>query len=374
MEIKIIKRNKNKIKNMKGSFKLGNIAGIGVFIHWTFSILIAYIIYSNYSAGHEAERIGWMVLFVCSIFGTVFLHELGHALAAKRYGISTKDITILPIGGLARLEKIPVKPAEELVVALAGPAVNIALAGITALFITMPSTNELTIQLTNGVNASNFFLNFFIVNIWLAVFNLIPAFPMDGGRVLRALLAMKMERHIATNVAAKIGQALALGFIFLGFFGNPFLIFIGLFIILGAQGEAHMTKAEFMMKGILVRDILMKNYETIEESNTIETAVNKLLNGQCKNFVVMANQLPIATLGRDEIIKALSESGKQTLLLSVADKNPIRLNVNQSLEEVYPTMIAGKNSMAFVYDNQQFIGVLDLENILEFIMVKEAEE
>jgi CBS domain-containing protein len=238
----------------------------------------------------------------------------------------------------------------------------------------MPSTNELTIQLTNGVNASNFFLNFFIVNIWLAVFNLIPAFPMDGGRVLRALLAMKMERHIATNVAAKIGQALALGFIFLGFFGNPFLIFIGLFIILGAQGEAHMTKAEFMMKGILVRDILMKNYETIEESNTIETAVNKLLNGQCKNFVVMANQLPIATLGRDEIIKALSESGKQTLLLSVADKNPIRLNVNQSLEEVYPTMIAGKNSMAFVYDNQQFIGVLDLENILEFIMVKEAEE
>jgi Zn-dependent protease len=374
MEIKIIKRNKNKIKNMKGSFKLGNIAGIGVFIHWTFSILIAYIIYSNYSAGHEAERIGWMVLFVCSIFGTVFLHELGHALAAKRYGISTKDITILPIGGLARLEKIPKKPAEELVVALAGPAVNIALAGITALFITMPSTNELTIQLTNGVNASNFFLNFFIVNIWLAVFNLIPAFPMDGGRVLRALLAMKMERHIATNVAAKIGQVLALGFIFLGFFGNPFLIFIGLFIILGAQGEAHMTKAEFMMKGILVRDILMKNYETIEESNTIETAVNKLLNGQCKNFVVMANQLPIATLGRDEIIKALSESGKQTLLLSVADKNPIRLNVNQSLEEVYPTMIAGKNSMAFVYDNQQFIGVLDLENILEFIMVKEAEE
>lgn len=357
---------------MKGSFKLGNIAGIGVFIHWTFSILIAYIIFSNYRAGHDAERIGWMVLFVCSIFGTVFLHELGHALAAKRYGINTKDITILPIGGLARLEKIPEKPVEELVVALAGPAVNIALAGITALFITMPSANELYIQLTGGVNSDNFFLNFFIVNIWLAVFNLIPAFPMDGGRVLRALLAMKMERHIATNVAARIGQVLALGFIFLGFFGNPFLIFIGLFIILGAQGEAQMTKAEFMMKGIIVRDILMKNYETIEESDTIETAVNKLLNGQCKNFVVMAKQQAVATLGRDEIIKALSENGKQTLLQSVADKNPIRLNVNQSLEEVYPTMIAGKNSMAFVYDNQQFIGVLDLENILEFIMVKEA--
>lgn len=358
---------------MKGSFKLGNIAGIGVFIHWTFSILIAYIIFSNYRAGHDTERILWMVLFVCSIFGTVFLHELGHAMAAKRYGIKTKDITILPIGGLARLEKMPEKPFEELVVAIAGPLVNIALAGITALFITMPSANELTVQLTGGVNSGNFFLNFFIVNIWLAVFNLIPAFPMDGGRVLRALLAMKMERHIATTVAARIGQVLALGFIFFGFFSNPFLIFIGLFIILGAQGEAEMTKAGFMMKGILVKDILMKNYETIEENDTIETAVNKLLNGQCKIFVVTANKLPVATLGRDEIIKALSDNGKQTILQSVADKNPIRLNANQSLEEVYPIMAAGKNSLALVYDKQQFIGVLDLENILEYIMIKEAE-
>lgn len=196
---------------------------------------------------------------------------------------------------------------------------------------------------------------------------------MDGGRVLRALLAMKMKRHIATTIAARIGQMLALGFIFLGFFSNPFLIFIGLFIILGAQGEAEMTKAGFMMKGILVKDILMKNYETIEENDTIETAVNKLLNGQCKNFVVTANKLPVATLGRDEIIKALSDNGKQTILQSVADKNPIRLNANKSLEEVYPIMAAGKNSLALVYDKEQFIGVLDLENILEYIMIKEAE-
>ncbi len=357
---------------MKGSFKLGNIAGIGVFIHWTFSILIVYIIYSNYRAGHDAERIGWMVLFVLSIFVTVFLHELGHALAAKRYGIKTQDITILPIGGLARLERMPEKPMQEFVVAIAGPAVNIALAGITALFITMPAANELTILLMNGVNGSNFFLNFFIVNIWLAVFNLIPAFPMDGGRVLRALLSLKMQRHTATTVAARIGQLLALGFIFLGFFSNPFLIFIGVFIILGAQAEAEMTKAGFMMKGIMVKDILMKKYETIEENDTIETAVNKLLNGQCKNFVVTANQQPVATLGRDQIIKALSDNGKQTILHSVADKEPIRLNANQSLEEVYPVMIAGKNSLAFVYDKHEFIGVLDLENILEYIMVKEA--
>ena len=167
-------------ENMKGSFKLGNVAGIGVFVHWTFAILIAYIIFSNYRLGHNAEQITWAVIFILSIFVTVFLHELGHALAAKRYNIKTKDITLLPIGGLARLESIPENPKEELVVAIAGPAVNIALAIITGLFITIPEIKDLSVELSGGVNASNFFLNFFIVNVWLAVFNLIPAFPLQA--------------------------------------------------------------------------------------------------------------------------------------------------------------------------------------------------
>ncbi|TAL57155.1 MAG: site-2 protease family protein [Bacteroidetes bacterium] len=358
---------------MKGSFKLGNIAGISVFVHWTFSILIAYIIFSNYRSGHNTEQIVWSVIFILSIFITVFLHELGHSLAAKRYNIKTKDITILPIGGLARLERIPEKPKEELIVAIAGPAVNIALVLITSLFITIPDIQNLTIQLAGGVNQSNFFLNFFIVNTWLAVFNLIPAFPMDGGRVLRALLAMKFERHIATNIAARIGQLLAVGFVFLGFYTSPFLIFIGLFILLGAQAEAEMTKAGFMLKGIFVKDIVMKNYETIDENDIVENAIKKLLNGQCKNFVVTSDKHPVGTLGRDEIIKALSDNGKGTILHAIANKEPIRLNANQSLEEVYLTMIAGTNSLAFVYSNQQFVGVLDLDNILEFIMIKNAE-
>jgi Zn-dependent protease len=233
---------------MKGSFKLGNIAGIGVFIHWTFSILIVFIIYSNYRAGQNMEQILWSLLFVLSIFATVFLHELGHALAAKRYGIKTTDITLLPIGGLARLERIPEKPTEELVVAIAGPLVNIVLALLTLLFITVPSWGAITEQLTIGVGLHNFFLYFFIVNIWLSLFNLIPAFPMDGGRVLRAILSMGMQRHSATEIAARIGQLLAIGFVFLGFYSNPFLIFIGLFIILGAQGELELTKAGFLLK------------------------------------------------------------------------------------------------------------------------------
>lgn len=139
---------------MKGSLKLGNIAGIGIFMHWTFLLLIVYIVFSNYRLGHNAEQIMWAVLFILSIFVTVFLHELGHALAAKRYNIKTKDITLLPIGGLARLDKIPEKPKEELVVAIAGPAVNLVLALITYLFISIPEADVLNVQLTGGINLS----------------------------------------------------------------------------------------------------------------------------------------------------------------------------------------------------------------------------
>ncbi len=359
---------------MKGSFKLGNIAGIGIFIHWSFTLLIAYIVYSNYRAGHSAEQITWAIIFVLSIFVTVFFHELGHALAAKKYNIKTKDITILPIGGVARLERIPEKPKEELVVALAGPLVNVAIAAVTGFFITVPDLKELTIQLSGGVNQSNFFLNFFIVNIWLAIFNLIPAFPMDGGRVLRAILAMKFERHLATKIAARIGQLLAVAFIFIGFNGNPFLIFIGLFIILGAQAEVEMTKAGFMLKGIFVKDIVMKHFETINANDLVETAVKQLLNGQCKNFLVISGGHPVGSLSRDEIIEALSNSGNTATIDTVMNRNTLQLHVNESIEEAYQKMLVNKNGLATVYDNREFIGVLDVDNILEFIMIKSASE
>ena len=358
---------------MKGSFKLGNIAGIGVFIHWTFSILIAYIIFSSYRAGQNAEQIIWMLIFVLSIFVTVFLHELGHALAAKKYNIKTKDITLLPIGGLARLESIPEKPKEELVVAIAGPAVNIGLAILTGLFIAIPDAKDLTIQLTGGINSGNFFLNFFIVNIWLALFNMIPAFPMDGGRVLRALLAMKFERHIATNIAARIGQFLAIGFVFVGFFSNPFLVFIGLFIFLGAQAEAQYTQAKSMLAGYKVKDVLMKEYKTIDASATVKAAVEMLLNGQCKNFLVTENNNPVGTLNRDEIIKILSEQGENEIIHNVMNKSLVFLNPESPLENAYQQAQQHKSTLMPVVVNNQLIGTLDTDNILEFIMVKDAQ-
>jgi Zn-dependent protease len=353
--------------------KLGKIAGIRVYIHWSFALLILYIIFSNYRQGNNAVQTMWSVLFVLSIFLTVVLHELGHALAARRYKIATKDITLLPIGGLARLESMPEKPSEELVVAIAGPAVNVVIALITWLAISIPDATEFTELMQGGVNASNFFMNFLIVNIWLAVFNLIPAFPMDGGRVLRALLSMRFERHVATNIAARIGQVLAIGFIIAGFYINPFLIIIGIFIFFGAQAEAQFTQSKSMLGDYKVKDAVMKDFQTIETIEPVKTAVHLLLNGQNKTFLITKNQIPAGTLSRDEIIRALAESGDNTPVGTIMNPNLIILESEMLLEKVYQQMLQHKSPLMLVVENNKPIGTLDPENILEFIMIADAK-
>jgi Zn-dependent protease/predicted transcriptional regulator len=302
------------------------------------------------------------------------MHELGHALTAKNFGIKTKDITLLPIGGLARLERLPEKPSEELMVAFAGPLVNLILAFITRLFIILPNTSEEVVaQLANGVNADNFFLNFYLVNIVLALFNLIPAFPMDGGRVLRALLSYRLERHVATKIAARIGQTLAVFFVILGFYSNPFLIFIGIFVFMGAQIESEYTEKKYMLKGYKVRDVLMKQYPTIDYNQTLETAVKMMLDSQNKHFLVTENSIPMGTLNREQIIEALSKKEEITALSSIIDRNLILLQANELLEDVFELVYKHKSTLMLVIEDNQLIGTLDTENLLEFILINEVK-
>jgi Zn-dependent protease/CBS domain-containing protein len=359
---------------MKGTLKIGKIAGIGLFIHWTFLILIAFIIYVNYKAGHNLTQILWSIFFILTIFVTVLLHELGHALAAKRYKLQTTDITLLPIGGLARLEKLPEKPSEELVVALAGPLVNIAIAFITSLFIQIPANSaDLISQLSVGINSSTFFLNFFIVNVWLALFNLIPAFPMDGGRVLRAILSYRLKRHIATKIAARIGQVLALGFIFIGIFYNPFLVIIGIFVIMAAQIETNYTDSKYLLKGYKVRDIVIQNFLSLDSKETLATATQLLLNSQSKDFLITKDGRASGTLNRDEIITALSQKKENSSLETIMNTNLVYLDANSLLEDAFETIYKNKSSLLLVLENQELIGILDTENLLEFILIKEVK-
>ena len=358
---------------LKYSLPLGKIAGIKISVHWTFAILILWIVFAGARSGLGAEGTLWTLLFILSIFGCVVLHELGHALAARRYHIKTRDITLLPIGGLARLESMPEKPKEELVIAIAGPAVNIliALAFFPIVYLSGKMADPVQI---NVINSDNFLYAFVSVNIVLAVFNMIPAFPMDGGRVLRALLSFRFERHIATRIAATIGQLLAIGFVFVGFYYNPFLIFIGFFIFLGAQAEAEYAQVKSTLKGFRVKDALMKKYTEINADEPLKTAITKLLDGQCKNFLVMENSRPVGTLSREEIIKALSAQGENVVIHNIMNKEVLFLNPETPLDQALQQMQSQKKELTPVMEHQQLIGALDLENIMEFIMVQNAME
>lgn len=356
---------------MKNALYIGSVAGIRIFIHWTFIILIGWIIFNNLGKGLGGTEILWSILFVLTIFACVTLHELGHALAAKRFRIKTRDITLLPIGGVAQMESIPEKPKEELIVALAGPAVNLVIFAL--LFFILPRQAEDLLQFQN-IGPANFLYALMFVNMWLALFNLIPAFPMDGGRVFRALLAFRMNRSKATRIAAGLGQFLAMGFVFLGFFYNPFLVFIGLFIFLGAQAEAQQTETQSLLRGFTVRDALLEEVPHMPADATIRNAADRLLQGQNKNFLVKNAGKPEGTIGRDEIIKALGDLGEQASVREAMRKDLMYVSPEMPVEEAWKMMLQQNQNFALVGSDGNIMGALDTDNIAEFVMIRSAEQ
>jgi Zn-dependent protease len=225
---------------MSGSWRIGRLFGIDLFVHWTFFLLLGWVAWSHYAAHYDWLETLMGVAFILALFAIVVMHELGHALAARQFGVRTRDILLLPIGGVARLEHIPENPRQELVIALAGPAVNVVLAASLLVGLSMSSG---IMQVSEAARVGGAFLSqLFWVNVSLALFNMLPAFPMDGGRVLRALLAMRMDYVRATQTAAAVGQTMAVVLAIIGVFYNPFLIFIAIFVWLGAGAEAYMVQ------------------------------------------------------------------------------------------------------------------------------------
>mgnify|MGYP001627299229 CR=1 FL=1 len=344
-----------------------------MFIHWTFSLLLLWIIISNVRAGVPTADVIWTVLFVLAIFFCVILHEFGHALAAQRYGIQTRDIILFPIGGVARLEKLPEDPKQELWVAIAGPLVNIVLFILLSIYL-YASGFEMHEVEDFGIRASTIVPYLASANLILAIFNLIPAFPMDGGRVLRAFLSIKLPRAKATQIAGNIGQFLAILFVFYGLFNNPIMVLIGLFIFLGAATEVSQTRNESLLKGFKVKDALMMKFQIIAFDAPLSKAVEKLLNSQSTHFVVVKDDVPVGTLSRNEIIKGLQEGGEHLLVDQVADLNPLRIETEQDMDDAWKKMLTNQKKVAFVIENGHFTGILDQENISEFMMVRSALE
>jgi len=328
----------------------------------------------HFQAGHGLEQGVRGALFILVLFFCVVLHEFGHALTARRFGITTKDITLYPIGGIASLEKMPEKPGQELLVALAGPAVNLVIATILLFYLSTfgKIPDILAMGTSHDMMEIPFLWGLFVANVVLAVFNLIPAFPMDGGRALRAILAFSIDKTRATQIAAGVGQSLAIVFVFLGFFYNFWLVFIGLFVYLGAGFEASQERAQSLLSGLKVKDALIKRFTVLEPNDSLGHAVESLLNSQETDFLIIDRDKPIGVLSKNEIIRGLSEQGNQTPVSAFMNHDFFVVNSEMRLRDFFQEVLAKRQTVAVVMDGNTLLGLIDKENVEEKLQIQEA--
>lgn len=359
---------------MRWSLKIGSLAGIGIFVHWTFLLIIGWIVLIFMMRGHGASAAAEGVLFVLALFGCVVLHELGHALTARRYNIPTRDITLLPIGGVARIERMPEDPSQEFWVAVAGPAVNVAIAVLLGLLLSsIGAMKPLTeVQWVEGT-AADFWLRLMWFNLFLVVFNLLPAFPMDGGRILRSILARKLDFVRATRIAATVGQGMAIFFGFLGLINfHPFLILIALFVFLGAQVESHSAQVTAFIRGLVVRDAMISRYRALSEEDELSVAVEQLLAGSQQEFPVVRDDRVAGLLTRRDLVEALASRGRQEKVGAVMQSGYPVVGEDEALEEVFHKMLQEGLSTLPVVRDGELVGLLTTENVGELVMVSSA--
>ena len=354
---------------MKWSFKIGRILGIDVFLHATFLLILAFIGVAHWTAHGSLAAVISGVGFFVALFACVLLHEYGHALMARRFGIATRDITLLPIGGVARLDRMPDKPLQELWVALAGPAVNLVIVASLAVWLTVTGSWEpLGALSTTG---GGFAERLLAVNVGLVLFNMIPAFPMDGGRVLRALLALRMEYARATRIAATIGRGLAAVFGFVGLFSNPFLVLIAVFIWIGATQEAAATDAKATIGGLPVRDAMLTDFRTLAPEDTLGDATRMLIEGSQQDFPVLDGDRVVVVLTHARLFEALHEHGEWTLVAEVMDRDFRTVTPDQSLEAALFEREPGCTVIPVLHRGE-IVGLLTAENVGELLMIRSA--
>jgi len=358
---------------MSWSWRIAKVAGIPINVHWTFLILIAWVLIDTWSKSQDPLTAAAAVGLIVFGFGCVVLHELGHALVARHFGIKTSDITLLPIGGVARLERMPDRPSQELQVALAGPAVNVVIAAV--LYFGFGSRfPEDTGDFQNLVRAQ-FVSLILTLNVVMALFNLLPAFPMDGGRVLRALLAMRLPYAKATRLAASVGQFMAIMFGLAGLsFHNPFLLLIALFVWIGAESEAVMVEERMLLKDVPVRTSMLTEYHTVAPEDTLGHAADLLLAGTQQDFPVVSRHGAEfeGVLTRSDLMMGLSRGGSKARVADFIRHQIASVEAGSSLAEAVSRLRAGHGPCLQVLDQGKTVGLLTLENVTEFLMVRAA--
>ncbi|HVL39849.1 MAG TPA: site-2 protease family protein [Fimbriimonadaceae bacterium] len=348
------------------SLRVATVAGIPIRLHFTFLLFLVwiYIVTSQ----PQSRLSFWLVpgIFVC-----VLLHELGHALTAKRFGVETRDITLYPIGGVAMLQGRRPKPVEEFWIAIAGPAVNVVIALILLPFV-LAQQGSLP-PLTFVLGQLGLLEGLFVANIVLPLFNMIPAFPMDGGRILRSLLAMNMPQRKATQIAGAIGQFLAIAIGMVGLFlGSVILMLVAFFVFLGAGQEVSASIGISLVENRRIADAMLTQFRTIESAASLEMAAKMLLEGAQQDFPVVYGEEVLGLLSRSDIARGLAQEGPTAYVSGHMNREFKVLRPEEDLERALEMFSGGDTSPVLVMEGDRLLGMVTAENLSEFLMLEHA--
>lgn len=345
------------------TLRLGTVAGIPIRIHFTFLLLLPWIAFVS-----NGNMTLITIIYVLGLFSCVLLHELGHSIVAQKFGLKVNEIVLYPIGGVARMEELPAK-MQELIVALAGPAVNVVIAAVILTVLTAIGKLapwSATLYTTNGF----WWQKVAGANIVLALFNLIPAFPMDGGRVLRAILAMRIGQVHATDIAASVGQFLAIVFGFVGIFESPMLIIIAFFIYLGAGQEAAMYRGKALVEGVKVAEAMITDFRVLPVGATLQQAAELLLQTSQQDFPIMMDRQVIGVLSRQNLLRGISNIGGDGYVAGVMDREYLTASPEDSLNDLATKMSGTQSTCAMVMDRGSLVGIVTMENMAELLVLR----
>lgn len=360
---------------MNGTLTIAVFRKIPLKVHWSFGLLILFVLYTSVDKGLTITQSYWFGGYFVALFACVVMHEYGHAFAAEKYGIKTRDIILSPIGGVARLESLPDKPLQEMIIAIAGPLVNIFLALFIYIALLIFSDGSLTpasADLTRLTEPTDFLKYLFILNIVLFVFNLIPAFPMDGGRILRSLLAMKWGRLRATKIASTIGRVLAIGFVAYAIYNNQlFLSMIGVFIFLSAGVEANHTKLTSILEELSAKDIMRTNFTRFHLSDTYDKAIDLYRRNIESNFLIFDSLGYVSgTVPEQYIQEAIKRNAQDLKFTEMLSYKHATILEHMSIKEVFEVMNKEGIAIVSVMRGDEIVGVVDRTGINHILSQK----
>jgi Zn-dependent protease len=351
---------------MSWSLQIGRVAGIPIRLHVTFLLLMGWIAYVGFAA--RDPRTTFVAL---GLFGCVLLHELGHALTARRFGVQVVDITLLPIGGLARMAALPREWRQEFWIAVAGPVVSLALGGLfhAAHLAFEPHPGRLVV-----LQSGAFFLEqLAALNLILANFNMLPAFPLDGGRILRAVLASRMPYARATRTAAQVGQFMAFAVGFLGLVSSdPWLVVVAFFVFMGASEEAARVQSEPLAEGVPVREATVIDFQTLCRADHVGHAADLLLAGAQQDFLVVEDGGVVGLLTRRRLLEALAQAGREPQVGEVMEAAPAPVGPDTPLQDALERMSVEGVTVLPVLADGGLYGLLTSEHSIGYLLVRTA--